>query len=261
MKKLLCPVLPGLNQSVELPSDEAKHALQVFRLRDGDKVIAMDGKGHAIVATLRTASDKRALIEYDSPLELNRSPASILPLTVELAILKGQAMEWAIEKAVELGAQKVVPVITDHAVVQIDRKGPEAFQQRWQKIADQALKQCGRTERLSVEPPTRLVRLLESDPHGPEAPRLWCDEGARGEAPFLLDWLIGNPGFRNLRILIGPEGGWSQKERDLLSSSGRGISLGPLVLRAETAVLYATSLVSGYLRASKLDKDAPKKEC
>jgi 16S rRNA (uracil1498-N3)-methyltransferase len=164
-------------------------------------------------------------------------------------------MEWVVEKAVELGVTRLVPVLTAHTVVQMDRKGPEAFRERWQKIADQALKQCGRLESLEVELPIELERLLTTPLEGM---RLWCDEQARDSAgiPSLLGWLkstvMDSSRSMNLHILIGPEGGWSQNERELFHREGSArlaaVGLGPLVLRAETAAIAALSLAASTFR-------------
>ena len=153
-------------------------------------------------------------------------------------------------------------VLTAHTIVQMDRKGPEAFRERWQKIADQALKQCGRLERLEVRAPVSLETLIAA-PVGREGQRIWCDEAGREEAPPLLQWLEGSRSrqFAPLHLLIGPEGGWSALERELLSremaqeerSRLVTTSLGPLILRAETAAIFAMSLLSADFRIRQQD--------
>ena len=173
-----------------------------------------------------------------------------MPTLLEMAVLKGEAMEWVIEKAVELGIQEVIPVLTAHTVVQMKNKGPESFRERWQKIADQALKQCGRLDRMEVKTPIALEILVSSNLPGL---RLWCDEAGKNDVPFLLDYLDSLPPENpsNLRVLIGPEGGWSQNERILLGNGQFAspiirIGLGPYILRAETAALLAISLTMSH---------------
>lgn len=254
MKRVLCAELPAPEKPVLLAQAEADHVTRVLRLRDGDRVEAMDGKGHSAVTVLRTrGGGPRLEFLPEAEREPARAPAAApVPVILELAILKGDAMEWTIEKAVELGAEVVVPLVTAHTVVQIRQKGPEAFRERWQKIADQALKQCGRLQALRVEAPVELEEWLARVPATPDSPRLWCDEAGRAEATGLLEWLRSQaklPG--HLRILVGPEGGWSHTERELLSRSGDAthqVSLGPWVLRAETAAIQALSLTSAHFR-------------
>lgn len=257
MKRLLCPQLPKPHRPVTLTEDEANHAVRVLRLRDGDSVEAIDGQGHSVPAILRlqggTPRLELAVARQTSHAVQVRTDAenAIVPLTLEIAVLKGDAMEWIVEKAVELGVRKLVPVLTAHTVVQTKSKGPEAFRERWQKIADQALKQCGRLERLQIEVPTSLEQVIAKQPATAQSPRLWCDEAA-GQAASDLYTRLGNPReVSEIRLLIGPEGGWSEEEREWLASSAERISLGPLVLRAETAALFGASLVAAALRASK----------
>jgi 16S rRNA (uracil1498-N3)-methyltransferase len=256
MRRLLCPRIPAPGCPVLLTEDEARHAVRVLRLREGDLTEAIDGRGGAAVARVRLGAERSVTLEFESGLERTRTAAP--ELVLELAVLKGEAMEWAVEKAVELGITRLQPVLTAHGVVQIDRKGPEAFRDRWQRIADQALKQCGRLESMPIGLPVPLEQLLQE-----EASRLWCDERDRDRLPSLAEAL--GQAQTPLHLLIGPEGGWSETERSLLSagtSSARPVSLGPRVLRAETAAIYVASVAGAWLeqRDAKLDKSRQKKE-
>jgi len=260
LKRLLCPSIPTPQQSVQLPPPEADHALKVLRLRDGDEVVAMDGRGHAARARIRVTGGGGARLEFVADAASSsgidgaqQGWSAAAPVVLELSILKGDAMEWAVEKAVELGARELVPLVTAHTVIQIRQKGPEAFQTRWQKIADQALKQCGRLERLEVRLPVALEdHLAATSADGHRRVRLWCDETERERAPELLHWLNRSAPAElgEIRLLIGPEGGWSAGERDLLTrESGLiRVGLGPWVLRAETAALFALSLSCAHFR-------------
>jgi 16S rRNA (uracil1498-N3)-methyltransferase len=260
LKRILCKQLPVANRPTPLDETEATHATRVLRLKDGDSVEALDGKGHAIVAKLRTRNGP-ARIEFipealtDAEVEISKKDSSsqLVPIVLEMAVLKGDAMEWVVEKAVELGVTTLVPVLTAHTVVQMDRKGPEAFQERWQKIADQALKQCGRLARLEVKAPIAFAEML-TPPLDENAVRIWCDETEKDSAPSLLHWLeeSRSKNFSPLHLLIGPEGGWSQNEREILSreqgTKQVTASLGPLVLRAETAAIFSVSILAADLR-------------
>jgi 16S rRNA (uracil1498-N3)-methyltransferase len=223
----------------------------VLRLEEGDRVEALDGCGRSVVSRLVVRSGE-AWLEFDGE-ERKAAPGAIVaPLTLEIAVLKGDAMEWVIEKAVELGVARILPILSKRTVVQTGRKGPEAFQQRWQKIADQALKQCGRLERMTVEPPIGLPELL-GKPLAEGELRWFLDEEARENAPGLLGEAWGKRLEGALwarRLLIGPEGGWDDEERAQIAATPgvRVASLGPLVLRAETAAISAVSIVTAALR-------------
>lgn len=254
LKRILCRKLPEPNHPVQLDEAEATHATRVLRLKDGDPVEAMDGQGHASVATLKTRGGPTRLEFFKPQSAPSASVPIVVPVVLEMAVLKGDAMEWVVEKAVELGVASLVPVLTAHTVVQMDRKGPEAFRERWQKIADQALKQCGRLERLEVLTPIALDKLI-TQPLSEGSERIWCDEAERENAPSLLSWVEKTRSTRSLscarHLLVGPEGGWSAQEREHFLVDLTCVSLGPIVLRAETAAVSALSLLAADFRLPK----------
>lgn len=253
IKRLLCASLPRPGHPVLLSEEESEHAIRVLRLRDGDPVEILNGQGGAVKAILRYRGIP-AQVEFAEETTHAHGRIQIPNLVLEMAILKGDAMEWVVEKAVELGVKSLTPIITDHTVVQLKQKGPETFQRRWQKIADQALKQCGRLDRMPIALPISLEELLASCP---DELRLWFDEATRGEASEILEFFERQKPGQSIsaaRLLIGPEGGWSHHERELLGRSSDKIiplSLGPWVLRAETAAVSAISLASAQLRRTR----------
>jgi 16S rRNA (uracil1498-N3)-methyltransferase len=247
MKRVFIEKFPTPGRPIPLPEDEAHHLVQVLRIRNGEKIEALDGKGAKLEVEVELLGKGKAQVHSKG--EVVRDPRlNALPIVLEMAVLKGEAMEWTVEKAVELGVRTFIPVLSAHAVVQIDRKGPRFYQERWQKIADQSLKQCGRLERMLVREPM-TIELLVVEKRGV---RIWADEATRAESPNIAQTLVSSPGMNRdseVAILIGPEGGWSASERELLSRSEcRSTSLGPWVYRAETAALFATSLVAASMR-------------
>lgn len=239
MKRVLISSLPSPNQNVSLPDDEAHHLLQVLRARNGEEIECLDGAGKKTKAIIELQGKGKAILISSGLIESDPKLMSV-PIQLEMAIIKGDAMEWTVEKAVELGVRTFVPVQTAHAVVQIEKKGPKAFQERWQKIADQALKQCGRLERMTVAEPLTLEALLMTK----RPLRLWLDEASRATSPSIIEALHKSGAAtitQGVSILVGPEGGWSETERQLLTRMEvPSVSLGPWVLRAETAALFAT---------------------
>jgi 16S rRNA (uracil1498-N3)-methyltransferase len=245
MKRVLVEVLPEARKPRRLPDAEAHHLLKVLRLEDGARVEALDGSGRSVIARLSMRAGE-AWLEFDGGEK--KSAPDTAQVVLEMAVLKGDAMEWVIEKAVELGVARVVPVLSKRTVVQLDRKGPEAFRDRWQKIADQSLKQCGRLGRMEVALPVSLEELLTTKV--PDV-RFFLDEEARANAPGLLKeaWGKGHGVTELLRLLVGPEGGWDDSERAMVAASGaKPASLGPLVLRAETAAICGVSVLTAALR-------------
>lgn len=247
MKRVLVDKLPDANRPLPLDDEEAHHLLQVLRVRNGERVEALDGKGARVDVEIEFTGKGKAQI-HARGVVFHDSKLNSLPITLEMAVLKGDAMEWTIEKASELGVRTFIPVLCAHAVVQVDRKGPQYYRDRWQKIADQSLKQSGRLERMIVREPIELTSLMAER----RALRIWADEASRAASPHIFETLnaVSAPDrVDGVAILIGPEGGWSDSERTLLSRSEcRSTSLGPWVLRAETAALFATSLVAASMR-------------
>ena len=242
-KRVLTARLPSPGRTAPLSPEEAHHLIQVLRSAVGEEVEAIDGKGAGARARLGQNGDGTFFLEWLAAV----ASVAIPPLRLELAILKGDAMEWVLEKSVELGVREVVPILAAHSVVKVKGKGPEAFLDRWQRIADQALKQCGRLERMTIAEPRALARALADAPATAAIPRLIAEETARATAPEILTFL-GRAPRSGATLLIGPEGGWSEAERELAGTEGR-ITLGPLVLRAETAAVSGAAIAMSALRS------------
>lgn len=244
LPRVLCPRLPAPQAPVLLDEQEAAHLQQSLRLRPGDPVMALDGKGSEVPG--RTfLRDKKLWVETDEPAPTRTlsSDQETTALVLEMAIIKGDSMSWVIEKAVELGARAIVPVICDHGVVDLGKKGTEHFVERWQRIADQALKQCERLNRLKVEAPLTLGQVL-----GTRAPvrAIACEPSLGITDTRPLPAVLRASGQAPVHVLIGPEGGWSAAETQAMGAEfklGRAVpvSLGGLVLRAETAAVFALS--------------------
>ena len=152
-------------------------------------------------------------------------------LVLGAGLIKGERQDWLIEKASELGVDAFVPLTLDHCVVRL--RAATEKQARWQAIADSALEQCGRTWQMAVAPAQTLASWLAAGAG-------WFADETGGQP-----WagLAAAPRGAPLRVALGPEGGWSSGERALLASAGaQAISVGPLVLRAETAALAVAAI-------------------
>lgn len=252
-KRLLCVPLPSLGTPVELDEQEGYHAVRVLRLKTGESVELLDGDGNSIQAVLEIQG-KRVLAHFQS--QQSPRPRSLamelVPATLVIGVLKGEAMEWVIEKAVEIGIQKVVPLLTEFSVVNLKKKGVCHFHQRWQKIADQALKQCGRLKRLLIEEPKSFSEYFTENSMVKTGSWYWCDEHADPTFSPVVQ-ILRETSFQDMRIIIGPEGGWSVPERECLekllkqpNSPLKKVSLSPFILRSETAALFAMSLLGAF---------------
>jgi 16S rRNA (uracil1498-N3)-methyltransferase len=212
----------GLGAAVPLDGKPAHYLGNVLRLGEGDQLLLFDGASGEWRAVIEGVAKKRLVLRVVEQV----SPAETLPeLTLAFAAIKRAPMEWLVEKATELGVARLQPVVTQRTVVErlnLDRLGA---------IAIEAAEQCGRTRLPLIAEPVKLERLLDG-----EGLLLFADE--TGGVP-MIDAVAPGPAT----ILIGPEGGFTPDERERILGAGvRGISLGPRILRAETAALAAVSL-------------------
>ncbi len=220
--------------SVQLPEDEAHHAVHVLRIRVGEVVTVFDGQGQVFQATVAEASKRGVRLALDAPLPaLGESP---LDLTLGVALLKADKFEWVIQKAVELGVTRIVPLVTRHVEPGLIRSASEKLE-RWTRISREATKQCGRGRLTPVLPPQPVVEVLSS-----EGVKFFFTEREGSGWAKTISRLPTHPTM--VVALVGPEGGWSEAERQLAGThKAYGITLGPRILRAETAAILAVGLL------------------
>jgi 16S rRNA (uracil1498-N3)-methyltransferase len=164
-----------------------------------------------------------------------------LELTLVQCLLKSDKMDWIVQKAVELGTNKIQPLASRNCVAQYDGKKAKQRQERWQKIADEAAKQCGRTKLLQVEPIMGIKELLAKSGFGEDNPLYFCYEN---EEQKTIKEALTDSQAGKATVIIGPEGGFSDKEVALCVEKGcEMVSLGRRILRAETAAIYGAALL------------------
>jgi len=216
---------------VTLTSDEARHLREVLRLKPGDEVQVFDGAGKEFRAVVSQARRESAELEIHDPIESVR-PESPLQLTLAVALLKGEKFDLVVQKGTELGVNRFIPLTTRYADIKL-RDESDAVKRvaRWQRIALEAAKQCGR----SVVPEVNLPAPFDSVIN--ENPCLLFSE-RDGQA------LNTNLKTENLTAIIGSEGGWSDEELDQARAANVPIvTLGGRVLRAETAAITTAALL------------------
>ena len=224
---------PAADGLVRLGEEDAHHASRVLRMKPGDTAeVFMNGKRFsAEIASMERSVTLRLLDELPST-------EARLRITLYQGLPKAEKMELIVQKAVELGAAAVVPVSMSRCVVQLNQKDGAKKQERWQRIAREACKQSGRCLQMPVEAPISFKELLRRLPGYSAAIVPW--EDARGYSlPRLREEL---PNLTELAVVIGPEGGMSQEEvAQMRSALCRPVTLGPRILRTETAGLAALS--------------------
>ncbi len=214
---------------IRFPEEEAHHASRVIRHDVGDVVRVVDGAGHAYRVRL-TMIDREAVQGEVIEMTRNENEPSYT-LTLAVGLVKNRArFETMIEKAVELGASRILPLISTRS----ERMGFR--QDRLEKIAVAALKQSGRTWLTDISEPVHLDDYLQWDS---SALRLVCHEKARDE-PHLAELLRQYAGRDSIEILIGPEGGFTPEEiKGAVAASFHVVHLGSRRLRSETSAIYA----------------------
>ncbi|MFU8780759.1 MAG: RsmE family RNA methyltransferase, partial [Kiritimatiellia bacterium] len=239
-----CYIEPEKWADNRLPLDpkEAHHLRHVLRLAEGAPILAFDGQGHEAETVLRQNLDGQPclqVIQIRDKLSARQAPQWILVP----AIIKGSRMDSLIEKATELGATRIIPIQTARSVVRLDPRQAVAKVERWERIAISAAKQCGTPTLPGIAPVTDLagaLRTLQSE----DIPILLGSlEGAPPPiARVAREWMARQP--KGIAILTGPEGDFTPAEYQQATTAGCApVNLGKLTLRAETATIYALSVL------------------
>ncbi len=242
--------------SATLVGAQAEHLARVLRAQPGmtADVVAGGRVFRAEVASVslageaspgETSAGETSEVRFTLLAELEADPA--LPITLALAVYKFDRMEWAIEKATELGAAAIAPMIARRTEKHLAQAAPKRAE-RWRRIAMEAAKQARRTDVPVVHDPVPLAEHVHA---GSEATRIVLAEQERTTTlHHALEEVLASAGDRMpaLELAIGPEGGWAPSEEALFDANGwRAVSLGPRILRAETAAIAALAVVASYL--------------
>jgi 16S rRNA (uracil1498-N3)-methyltransferase len=222
------------HQTVTLVADEARHLRDVLRLKPGDEVYVFDGLGREVRCTIVKSTRDAAELRIETEVEPAK-PESQLQLYLGVALLKGEKFDLVVQKATELGVQRITPLITRYADIHL-REGADAAKRvaRWQRIALEAAKQSGRAFVPQISLPV-IFESLAVDGLG-----VMFSE-RNGDS---LESLKTQPAPTAITALIGSEGGWSDEEIE--SARARDfhvVTLGGRILRAETAAITITALL------------------
>lgn len=216
---------------LSLPPSLVRQVTTVLRMRVGDALIVFDGSGREWRGSILAIGRGDVRVRLGAPEAPEREATR--RVTLCQALLKADKMEWVLQKATELGVARFEPLLTER-VVAAKRTIPD----RWQRILVEATEQCGRTRVPQVAPPAPIEDALSATPRGSG---VFCWEEERDVD--LARWLAADCP-RELRLFVGPEGGFSEREAKLARDRGATtVSLGARILRAETAAIAASALV------------------
>ncbi len=222
----------AVQEAIELDEDCAHYVRTVLRLKKGYLVVLFNGRGGEYQAEIVEVSRKQVLVQVLSFVE--RDVESPLQVVLGLGVSRGERMDFAVQKSVELGVANITPLITDHCVVQLKGDKESNKIRHWQKISQHASEQSGRTVMPAIEAVESLINWVEQQ----SGLKVFLD-------PFATHVLQDLKREDNtVTLLAGPEGGFSEQEREIAKQAGFiPVRLGPRVLRTETAALSALTAV------------------
>lgn len=234
LSRLFSPVPLVAGQNVALGAEQANYVTRVLRLRNGRELILFDGHGGEYRAIIESASKSELIVSLGEQSTDDRE--SPLDLHLVQCVSKGERMDLVVQKSTELGVRRITPLLSEYSVIKLDNNRAEKRREHWQKIAISACEQSGRNRPPVIDVPQVLNGWVEQTA-SENASKLVLIPGADKQ---LAD--IPMPAGK-MMLLIGPEGGLSDIEYEMADQAGFiGISLGPRVLRTETAALVALSL-------------------
>ena len=232
MPRFFCPVPLASGQSLDLPAGAARH-VQVLRLQPGAPITLFNGEGGEFDATVEAMGRRDVRVQVGAHDAVEREARH--RVTLALGIPANERMDWLVEKATELGAAAILPLLTERTVLRLAGERAAKRLAHWQAIAVAACEQCGRNRVPDIQPVQDLADWLRQLP------------GGRGEARMLLALRadarsLPEAAGADVTVLSGPEGGLSPAEEDTALRAGfQAVTLGPRVLRAETAPLAVLS--------------------
>lgn len=216
---------------IALPDGAAGHLLRVLRAQVGDACVLFNGDGNDYDARIAAIGRREASVEILAVREVrNESP---LRIVLVQGIARGEKMDWILQKATELGVAAVLPVSSERSEVRLDSSRADRRLAHWRSVVVSACEQSGRARLPQLMPPQPLATALPQLP--PASLRLLLDP----QAALSLATLAPAPDA-GIALAVGPEGGWSPRDRDCLHAAGfSGVRLGPRILRTETAGIAA----------------------
>jgi 16S rRNA (uracil1498-N3)-methyltransferase len=228
--------------SVGLAPEEARHLRDVLRLKPGDEVYVFEGTGREFRCSIEESRRDSARLKIINEVEPAR-PESPLQLTLAVALLKGEKFDLVVQKATELGAARIVPVVTTHADIRLRDESDSAKRvARWQRIALEAAKQSGRAAVPEVNGPVSFESLIQSASADNGAIRLMFSERDGQSLSEARKKFSGTLSL--LTALVGSEGGWTDEEISSARDAGWiVVTLGGRTLRAETAAIAVAALL------------------
>lgn len=229
--------------SPALPADAARH-LKVLRPKDGEEIELFDGKGRWRVYSF--GGDRDVAAPLNAVSSISSTSTSSLHLTLFACITKGSRWDWTIEKATELGVTRIVPVLSERTIVRIPKDERAAKRERWMRIAEDAARQS------DAKWLPEICEAVDFKDALPLVRETTCFIGALTTPPARpLAEAVAETSDLDLSVFIGPEGDFTPEELAALMEIATPTSFGPTVLRAETAAIFALSVLASSIHGEQ----------
>lgn len=237
MKRYYCPN-PEIGR---LSPEESHHCITVMRQKEGDYCSVFDGKGLEYKVKI-TSTDKK-IVSFDK-VSQNRSTRTEDVICLAQALTKAKSMDLIIQKATELGVTEIIPLQSDRSIAQVDSESADSKTEKWRQIAIDAAKQSGQNWIPAVLAPMKPKAFVESLPRTSIKIIGSLQSEARPLKKILQEHIAAATGPRKIVLMIGPEGDFTPAEIGEARAAGfLPVSLGPTVLRSETAAIYTLSAI------------------
>jgi 16S rRNA (uracil1498-N3)-methyltransferase len=227
-----------------LRGSESHHARTVLRMQAGDKLVLFNGEGRELTAEITNVADHEIRLRK---LHESEMPPLRCRIVLGQAIPKGKNMDLIVQKAVEIGAGEIAPIISDRTVVHLDSATASQKQAKWQQIAVEAAKQCGQNWLPRIHVPKKLAEFFSASEQAFDLRLIGSLQPGAQHLKKTLEIYSREHGIRprSVLMLVGPEGDFTPAELALARSRGcQPITLGPIILRVETAAIYCLSILS-----------------
>jgi len=230
-------------ETLRLDGREAHHALHVLRLKRGELVTVLDGVGNEFMCAVEDCARNAVTLSVSLK---NFVPAPSCQITLLQALPKGKIIESIIQKSVELGARRIVPILSERVVTQLDDESGEHKREKWQSVAIEAIKQCGAAWLPKIETPMTIEQFLARKEKFDLQLVGSLQKERRHPREVLREFESKQKRLpRSVGVWIGPEGDFTLDELRAIQNSGaQPISLGQLILRVETAAAYCLSILN-----------------